>query len=176
MKFVGQKLWVSIRFWSRFPTSFFLDFGLSIGNPLSFKFQFWNRFVKCCLALYSIEHLLACPLVRLTTLNLLVRILCVCVGSCLSSGLHINPTQSKLCTQPRSHAGTHRLSPTQALIDSCWLYTYCLVTFLFSTLPPKNSLLIFYVIYKKVNKRVNKKVKRESWEREFSPKNHNLVQ
>ena len=29
-------------------------------------------------------------------------------------------------------------------------------------------------VYKKANKRVNKKVKRESWEREFSPKNHNL--
>ena len=28
-------------------------------------------------------------------------------------------------------------------------------------------------VYKKANKRVNKKVKRESWEREFSPKNHN---
>ena len=107
-----------------FPTSFFLDFGLSIGNPLSFKFQFWNRFVKCCLALYSIEHLLACPLVRLTTLNLLVRILCVCVGSCLSSGLHINPTQSKLCTQPRSHAGTHRLLLTVHLLSCNILVLY----------------------------------------------------
>jgi len=27
-------------------------------------------------------------------------------------------------------------------------------------------------VYKKVNKRANKKVKRESWEREFSLKNH----
>ena len=27
-------------------------------------------------------------------------------------------------------------------------------------------------VHKKVNKRVNKKVKRESWEIEFSPKNH----
>ena len=29
-------------------------------------------------------------------------------------------------------------------------------------------------VYKKANKRVSKKAKRESWDREFSPKNHNL--